>query len=154
MGEATPTDLAATRARLARAQASLITAESDLATAEETYRSLIGVPPVQIGLPQLPPRMPETIIAAGDAAEATSLSHRLVMIDQRDALASLEVLTSKVRPIINFEVTGKTMEADSDLRDSDEVSASLVLSMPILSARLFVLLRSAVADHRSAVCRT
>ena len=45
VGEATPTDLAATRARLARAQASLITAESDLATAEETYRSLIGVPP-------------------------------------------------------------------------------------------------------------
>ena len=152
VGEATPTDLAATRARLARAQASLITAESDLATAEETYQSLIGVPPVQIDLPQLPPRMPETIIAAGDAAEATSLSHRLVMIDQRDALASLEVLTSRVRPNINLEVTGKTMEADSDLRDSDEVSASLVLSMPIfVSTTVRAASRAAVADHRSAI---
>ena len=76
---------------------------------------LIGVPPNRSAATAAT-WSSKQFIAAGDAVEATS-SARLVMIDQRDALLRLEALTSKVRPIINFEVTGKTTMADSDLRD-------------------------------------
>ena len=152
VGDSTPTDLAATKARLARAEASMITAEADLATATETYESLMGTPPPQMQLPVLPVAMPVSVVAAGDAALLTGLSHRLVMIDQDQALRDLEILTAKVRPKLDFELQGKSTETAVDLRDSDEVSASLTFSMPLFpSNAVRSSARAAVSNHRSAI---
>lgn len=152
VGEATPTDLAATRARLARARASLITAQSDHVNAVETYRSLMGVPPSRLGLPNLPVDMPVTVSAAGDAALETGLAHRLARIEEKQALASLGSLTAKVRPTLDLEVKGRSTESNIDLRDSDEVSANLTFTMPLFpNSSVQAAARAAVADHRATL---
>jgi outer membrane protein len=152
VGEATPTDLSATKARFARARASLITAQSDLETAAEGYKTLMGVPPLQLSLPPLPENIPETVIAVGDAALSTGLSHRLARIDEKQALASLEKLTAQVRPTLDAELRGKSTEANLDTRDSEEVSVNLTFSMPIFpNSAVRAAGRAAVADHRASV---
>lgn len=152
VGEATPTDLAATKARLARAQASHIAAEAELVTARESYESLMGTPPPQMALPELPMIMPATVAQAGDLAITHGLSHRLVMLDQEQALSDLDILTARVRPKLEIEVKGSSMETAVDLRDSDEVSASLTFSMPLFpNNAVRASSRAAVASHRSAI---
>ena len=152
VGEATPTDLAATRARLARARASLITAQSDLDTAVETYQSLMGTPPANLQLPDLPAGMPTTVIAAGDAALRSGLDQRLARNDEKQALVSLDKLTASVRPTLELELKGKSAESNIDTRDSDEVSANVTFSMPLFpNSAVKAAARAAVADHRASL---
>ena len=154
LGDATPTDLAATRARQARARASLISAETGLANAEETYRSQMGEPFPAIELPPPPAGTPDTAGAAGGLALEGNHGHRLAHAAERSARRALDLLVANVRPKLDLNLTGRSTDSSNDTRDTEEVSAGVTLSMPIApNSAVRARSRSTVASHRAAVLR-
>ena len=154
LGDATPTDLAATRARQARAKASLISAETALANAEETYRSQMGEPFPGIALPPPPHDTPSSAGAAGDLALEGNHAHRLAYTAERSARRALDLLVANVRPKLDLNLTGRSTESSNDARDSEEVSAGVTLSMPIApNSAVRARSRSTVANHHAAALR-
>lgn len=152
IGESTPTELAATKAQLARANASLIMARTDLANAEETYRVHIGAPPAGITMPVVEQPLPASPGEAGDMAVKGNISHRLSYIDERSKRGALDVLVANIRPKVDLSLVGKTAESSLSTRTSDELSASVTLSMPLFpNATVRARARSRVAGHRAAV---
>ena len=154
LGDATPTDLAATQAQQARAQASLISAETSLVNAEETYRAIIDEPNPAIALPALPPDTPESAVVAGDRALEGNHAHRLAHFAERSARRSLDLLAANVRPKIDFDLTGRSVDSDNENRVTDEVAANITLSTPLTpNSAVRARARSTVASHRAAVFR-
>ena len=152
LGEGTPTDLAATQAQRARARASRITAETRLVNAEETYRSLMGEPAAALALPAVPPGLPASADAAGEAALKGNHAHRLAYIAERAARRNLDVLVANVRPRVNASVTGRSTDSSDNGRDTEEVTASLTLSMPLFpNSAVRARARSGVASHQAAL---
>jgi len=152
LGESTPTELAGTRARLAQARASLIEAETEKANADETYRSLIGVPPTELVLPDLPGGLPASVGEAGLAAQQHNLDHRLAILNERVSRQFLDVLVSQIRPTVDFTLSGMSTEAAVASGDKDSVSAKVTFSMPLFpSSAVRSKARAAVADHRAEI---
>ena len=154
LGDATPTDLAATQARQARARASLISAETDLANAEETYRAQMGEPFPEIALPLPPADTPASAGAAGDLALEGNHAHRLAYTAERSARRALDLLVANVRPKVDLNLTGRSTDSSNDTRDTEEVAAGVTLSMPIApNSAVRARSRSTVASHRAAALR-
>ena len=154
LGDATLTDLAATRARQARARASLISAETDLANAEETYRAQMGEPFLGIALPLPPADTPASAGDAGDLALEHNHAHRLAHTAERSARRALDLLVANVRPKVDLSLTGRSTDSSNDTRDTEEVAAGVTLSMPIApNSAVRARSRSTVANHRAAALR-
>ena len=156
LGEATPTDLAATQAQQARAEASLISAEAGLANAEQTYFVALDASPAPgLTLPDPPAGIPASAEAAGDEAIEGNHAHRLAHVAERTARLQLDLLAANVRPTVALSLTGRTVEDDRPSfrsRTADEVSADVTLSMPLApNSAVRARARSVVASHRSAV---
>lgn len=154
VGESTPTDLAATRAQLARARASLITARTDLANSTESYRLDMELPPAGLALPGLPADLPGSALEAGEWALQSHPGHRQVYLGERASRQRLDVLVANIRPKVDFSVSGKTAESSSVTRTSDELAASVTMTMPLFPNKTVrATARSRVADHRAAMFR-
>ena len=152
LGEATPTDLAATRAQLARAKASLITARTSLANAEETFKLKMDMPLGDLILPVIPADLPGTAGAAGDAALQNNHAHALVYLAERNERRLMDVLVANIRPKLDFSLTGKSTESNIETRVTDEVAANVTLSMPLFpNNTVRARARSRVATHRAAM---
>ena len=156
LGEITPTDFAGTRARHARAKAGLIQAETALASQEANYLAMIGDIPPQLSLPDVTPAgaydLPFTAIAAGHKALQYHPSYLISSLQERVARKTMDVLIAGVRPNLDLTLSSKTTDATSNIMDSVNHSATVMLSMPLLpSSSVYSKSRGAVADHREAL---
>ena len=152
IGEITPTDFAGTRARFARANAGLIQAESALSSQRATYEAVIGPVPSRLDLPNPDFNLPSTAMAAGDRAIENHPSYRIASLQERIARKTMDVLIAGVRPNVDLTLSGKTTDATSVLMDTENYSATVMLSMPLFpSSSVYAKSRGAVADHREAL---
>ena len=159
IGDATRTEEAAASARLSRANASLINARTEFGNAEQTYRVRMQLPdagalPQSLSLPRVRVRapLPQSAQIAGEVALEHNLSHRLAYLAERKARRNLDLLVANVRPKIDLSLNGRKADSEIDTRDSEEVSTSITLTMPLFPNKTVkATTLSTVAEHQKSV---
>ncbi|MBU6372452.1 MAG: TolC family outer membrane protein [Alphaproteobacteria bacterium] len=137
-GVSTRTDLAQAEARLAQARTQLIQAQGDLAARTETFRRLVGAPPVTLAAPAAAKDVPPEL----DAALSAAVSESPVLIgaraNEQAADASVSAARAAFGPRLSLEA-GASLSGDGRvdaLGQTDQNSVGVRLTVPIFSGGL------------------
>lgn len=152
VGESTVTELAETKARVARAKANLIQTQTSLANAEADYTSLIGVPPQQMVIADVPSPLPQSSSDAATTALTNKPSHRVSYLRERITRKTMDVLLAQVRPNLDLTLSGRDFDTSLERGDKESVAATVMFTMPLYpSSSAFAKSRGAVADHQKTI---
>jgi outer membrane protein len=132
-GAATPTRLAEARARYARAQSDSIMAETRLTNAEDSFRSLTGKNARDFVEPSITGNLPIDLLDAETKAQEGHPDILAAIAAERAADQTFNTLQAEVRPTLAFSLSANTKAGTGTTLDSDEVTAQLVFSSPLIS---------------------
>ncbi|MHC8509275.1 MAG: TolC family outer membrane protein [Rhodospirillales bacterium] len=133
VGEITRTDVHQAKARLARSTASRIQGEGDLENARAVYQKVVGAaPPGGLEFPGPPAGLPESESDAQRGAAAGNPDIIAAEFNHKAALDAVDAGKGALLPELSF--TGgasRTLEAVRDAQQTDKLSASVRLTMPL-----------------------
>lgn len=101
VGEVTRTDVFQAEARLARASADRVQGEGDLEAARAAYVAVVGVPPTNLQLPDVPDDLPESLIAAADLATERNPQVVAAEFEERSTLDTVDQVRGELLPELN-----------------------------------------------------
>jgi TolC family type I secretion outer membrane protein len=102
VGEVTRTDVFQAEARLARASADRVQAEGQLEAARAVYIEVVGTPPTNLTLPEVPADLPESMIAAAELATERNPQVIAAEFDERSAADTVDQIRGELLPELNL----------------------------------------------------
>jgi outer membrane protein len=128
----TRTDVAQAEASVASAEADVASAEASLAQARVSYARVIGQPPENLTIPDLPPGLPETRDEAVKTAMSGNFSLLGAKFSEAAAARQLEAAKADLLPTVSL-VTNLSHSEDSSRSRAESWNAALTvrLSVPL-----------------------
>jgi outer membrane protein len=102
VGEVTRTDVFQAEARLARGTADRVRGEGDLEAARAAYLSVVGTPPTNLELPDVPADLPETAMLAMDLAVENNPQVIAAEFDEQSTLGTVDQVRGELLPELNL----------------------------------------------------
>jgi TolC family type I secretion outer membrane protein len=132
VGEVTRTDVYQAEARLARASADRVQAEGDLEAARAAYIQVVGTPPTNLALPEVPADLPESMIAAAEWATEGNPQVIAAEFDERSAANTVDQVRGELLPELNLrgEATRGHDVLGLDGR-TDDLRATMNVEVPL-----------------------
>lgn len=131
LGFATKADVALADARLAGAKASLAGAQSQLEISKANYRSLIGVPAINLvelpPLPDIPTTLEEALNEAFNSAPEILSARSLV----RSATFSVEIAKALTRPEVSFSLRAGLQNNFNEEIQNESTTAQIQGRIPL-----------------------
>jgi TolC family type I secretion outer membrane protein len=132
VGEVTRTDVSQAQARLAGATADRIQAESDLEASRATFANVIGMPPGNVTVPELPTDLPQTGEAANDTAARFNPNVVAAQFDERAAYEDTREVRGQLLPSLNLEGTAShSLDSSGDDSEVTRYRAIVALTVPL-----------------------
>ncbi len=102
VGEVTRTDVFQAEARLARAIADRVQAEGNLESARAEYIAVVGAPPTDLELPEVPADLPETVASAIEMATDNNPQVVAAVFDEQSSLNTVDQVRGELLPELNL----------------------------------------------------
>jgi outer membrane protein len=132
VGEVTRTDVFQAEARLARASADRVQAEGQLEAARAAYIEVVGTPPTNLTLPEVPADLPESMIAAAELAMERNPQVVAAEFDERTAADTVSQIRGELLPALNLR--GEATRGDDILLNDgrvDDFRATVNVEVPL-----------------------
>lgn len=135
VGEVTRTDVFQAEARLARAIADRVQAEGNLESARAQYVAVVGTPPTDLELPEVPADLPDTVMAAIELAVDNNPQVLAARFDEQSSLNTVDQVRGELLPELN--VRGEAFRGyDTGLVGGrvDDLRATVNVVVPLYQA--------------------
>jgi outer membrane protein len=132
VGEVTRTDVFQSEARLARASADRVQAEGQLEAARAAYIAVVGMPPTNLTLPEVPADLPESLIAAAELATERNPQVVAAEFEERSTVDTVDQVRGELLPELNLR--GEAVRGyDTGVIDGrvDDFRATVNLVVPL-----------------------
>ena len=133
VGEVTRTDVFQSEARLARASADRVQAEGQLEVARAVYLEVVGVPPTNLTLPEVPADLPESLTEAAEWATERNPEVIAAEFDERSTADTVDQVRGELLPELNLRGEA-TRGHDIGIADDgrvDDLRATVNLVVPL-----------------------